>query len=586
MNPEQLLLAVIIASTVLTTTSTLLLAGYAWSRRPASGTQTFVLFMLATAAWSIGQGLEVSTVSWDWKLAFLVIQFGGIVFGPYFFLFFTLGYVGRDPRRVSRLRLPLALPPLLFWLLAATNTYHGLIWSATKLNMTYSLLPLEAVYGRGFLLSTLISFAYVAAGGFLFVRAFNTQRYYRSQVILLCLTAAVVIGGALLSFFGPQAVVELQPITISFALASWLGAYTIIRYRTFDIIPVARGRMVDRMLDGVIILDGADYIIDMNNAAAAILATPATEVVGRRIDKALHGHPRLLYAYFSDDRRLQEIVIDQGDEQNSFEVKISELTSGPAHRSGRLLVLHDISERKKLERIRHDLTYTMVHDLRNPITSNLTMLKMLDSHLDQLQAADRQELISAALDSMQRTLKLVDQIMEVNSLESGVVPMEQTAIHLAPLASDLLHSQFTLAAEKNLQLENLIDLDLPPVWADPDLIVRVLQNLVGNAVKFTPNGGEIRIGARAGAGEKIFVYVSDTGPGIAVEVEDRLFEKFAVGPNRGRGSGLGLAFCKMVIEAHGGQIWVDASSGSGTTFVFTLPQAGTHTNGAAQETQP
>ena len=581
MNPEQLLLTVIISSTVITTTSTLLLAGYAWSRRPAAGTVPFLLFMSSVAVWSMAQALEVSTTAAEWKRLFLVIQFGGIALGPYFFLLFALSYVGRDPQRVARLRPPMLVPPLFFWLLAATNSRHGLIWRDVALDPLHALLPLETIYGFGFWLFSIASLIYIGAGGFLFVRAFNSQQFYRPQVALLSLTGILVVSGMVLHLFGPPVVARLQPISISFAVASLLGAYTVVRFRTFDIIPVARGRLVDRMIDGVLILDSSDHIIDMNQAAAAILNTPAAAAVGKRIDAALHRHQRLLDVYFSDDKRQLEVAIDQGTEKNSFEINITELASGPVHRSGRLLVLHDISERKKLERIRHDLTYTMVHDLRNPITSNLTMLRMLDSHLDQLPSADRQELISAALESMQRTLKLVDQIMEVNSLESGVVPMEPTTIHLSPLANDLLHSQFSLAAEKNLQLENTVDLDLPPVWADPDLIVRVLQNLVGNAVKFTPEGGGIRIGARVGSGQRIFVYVSDTGPGIAPEVKDQLFEKFAVGPNRGRGSGLGLAFCKMVIEAHNGEIWVESNNETGATFIFTLPQATAQQNGVA-----
>jgi signal transduction histidine kinase len=173
---------------------------------------------------------------------------------------------------------------------------------------------------------------------------------------------------------------------------------------------------------------------------------------------------------------------------------------------------------------------------------------------------------------MRRTLKLVDQIMEVNSLESGKVPIDLAVFPLAPMASDFLPSLFSLAAEKEIQLNNDIPIDLPAVIADPELIARVFQNLVGNALKFTPVGGLIRVTATR-QGDRIIVYITDTGPGIASEVRDRLFEKFAVGPNRGRGSGLGLAFCKMVIEAQGQEIWVESSSNAGTTFAFSLAVA-------------
>jgi signal transduction histidine kinase len=118
--------------------------------------------------------------------------------------------------------------------------------------------------------------------------------------------------------------------------------------------------------------------------------------------------------------------------------------------------------------------------------------------------------------------------------------------------------------------------DLPKAWVDAKLTERVLQNLVGNAVKFTPGGGVVRVTAQVDNTEghpRILVAVSDTGPGIPPQIEDRLFQKFVTGRQEGRGSGLGLTFCKMAIEAHDERIWVESTPDEGTTFFFTLPVA-------------
>ncbi|MCB0026817.1 MAG: ATP-binding protein, partial [Anaerolineales bacterium] len=133
--------------------------------------------------------------------------------------------------------------------------------------------------------------------------------------------------------------------------------------------------------------------------------------------------------------------------------------------------------------------------------------------------------------------------------------------------------QFSLAAEKELSLDNDVPMDLPPVWADPNMIGRVMQNLIGNAVKFTPPGGVVRVAAQVSENERLQIYVEDSGLGIPLSLRDRLFEKFAVGNSKERGSGLGLAFCKMVLEEHGEDIWVERSSSRGTVFAFTLPLA-------------
>jgi signal transduction histidine kinase len=113
------------------------------------------------------------------------------------------------------------------------------------------------------------------------------------------------------------------------------------------------------------------------------------------------------------------------------------------------------------------------------------------------------------------------------------------------------------------------------VRADEGLIERVLQNLIGNAIKFTPPGGAIGVLAEAPSAEPGWVRISirDTGPGVPDELRGRLFQKFAAGQQAGRGSGLGLAFCRLVVEAHGGRIWAEGEPGQGAIFIFTLPQA-------------
>jgi signal transduction histidine kinase len=114
---------------------------------------------------------------------------------------------------------------------------------------------------------------------------------------------------------------------------------------------------------------------------------------------------------------------------------------------------------------------------------------------------------------------------------------------------------------------------LPPVIVDAELIGRVLQNLIGNAIKFTPPGGSIRVSAQADAADTrhLVVSVSDSGPGLPAEVQARLFQKFVRGTGPGRGSGLGLAFCRLAVEAHGGRIWADSTPDQGSSFHFTLP---------------
>jgi PAS domain S-box-containing protein len=240
---------------------------------------------------------------------------------------------------------------------------------------------------------------------------------------------------------------------------------------------------------------------------------------------------------------------------------------------GRLLVLRDVTEERLLERMRDDLTHAMVHDLRNPLTVISGALTLLDKDIADDLSSNQHQLWEIACDSLENMLKLVTAILDISRLESRQMPLEHTLISLDDLVTEVLDTQLPLAADKGLRLESEVPSDLPPAWADRGLIARVLQNLIGNAIKFTPTGGVVRVTARPDDSERPrpLVSVIDTGPGVQPEVQERLFQKFVTGRHAGRGSGLGLTFCKMVMDAHDERIWLESTSSEGTTFTFSLP---------------
>ncbi|RLC80087.1 MAG: hypothetical protein DRJ03_22355 [Chloroflexi bacterium] len=239
---------------------------------------------------------------------------------------------------------------------------------------------------------------------------------------------------------------------------------------------------------------------------------------------------------------------------------------------GRLVMLSDVTKERLLERMRDDLTHTMVHDLRNPLTAISGAISLLDKRLADTLSPSQRQLWDIAQNNTGMMLGLVNAILDISRLESQQMPLEHTLISLSDLVTDVLETQSLLAADKGLHLESDVPLTLPPVWADEGLVKRVLHNLVGNAIKFTPDGGTVRVTAQTKASDqsRILVSVSDTGSGIPAEIQDRLFQKFVTGQQEERGSGLGLAFCRMVMEAHDERIWVESTSENGTTFSFTL----------------
>jgi signal transduction histidine kinase len=221
------------------------------------------------------------------------------------------------------------------------------------------------------------------------------------------------------------------------------------------------------------------------------------------------------------------------------------------------------------------MTRMMVHDLRNPVGTILTALQFLGTEAASVLSNDQRRTLTIAHNGAKRMLALVNSILDVSQLESGQMLLNRALIRLDNLIDETLRAQLPQAVAKNQSLESDLPPALPPAWADAELIGRVLQNLVGNAIKFTPAGGVIRVTARVEQDDKrkLLVSVSDTGRGIPPEIRERLFQKFVRGRQVGRGSGLGLAFCKLAVEAHGERIGVESTPESGATFTFSLATA-------------
>lgn len=240
---------------------------------------------------------------------------------------------------------------------------------------------------------------------------------------------------------------------------------------------------------------------------------------------------------------------------------------------GRLLVFHDMTDERELNKIREELVHTMVHDLRNPLTNIFGSLEFLGDEVGPTLSVDYQQVLEIARTNAMHMVDMVAAILEINRLESGQVPLDQKPISLPTLISKVVRTQSNLAKNKNIDLDLETAGDLPLAWADGRLFERVLQNLLDNAIRFTPTNGKIKICASLESPRSnwLLVSVSDTGPGIPEDDQDRIFQKFTTARHEQSGTGLGLAFCKMVVDAHGGRIWTENNETEGTTFYFTLP---------------
>ncbi|MFL5576062.1 MAG: sensor histidine kinase [Gemmatimonadaceae bacterium] len=348
--------------------------------------------------------------------------------------------------------------------------------------------------------------------------------------------------------------------------------------------------------DAIIAVDDEQRIIFFNASAERIFGYAAGEVFGRplavllpeRYAPAHRGHVRGFGAAHEQARRMGERQEISGRRRNGEEFP-AEASIARIEVEGRNVytaVLRDVTERKRIEdrlrvalRARDEMAGIVSHDLRNPVQA----VKMLAGAI---LAAEGEDAVSAAVAEQTAVIRqaaeqmdaLIQDLLDATRIESGQLHVAPRPEEVAALVSSALATLAPLAAAKGLALVVELGPGLPPVLADAERVAQLLSNLVGNAIKFTPRGGRVTVGARLHAADAVGgapcveIAVCDTGPGIPAEQLPHVFERYwQMRPSGRLGAGLGLVIAKGIAEAHGGRIWAESTEGEGTRVAFTLP---------------
>ena len=235
-------------------------------------------------------------------------------------------------------------------------------------------------------------------------------------------------------------------------------------------------------------------------------------------------------------------------------------------------ILRDVTERKNLDNLRNDLISMIYHDLRSPLSNIVSSLDVLQALIPQDSDPAVEPLLDIAIRATERIERLTNSLLDIRRLEAGQSIINRQLVSPSAITHESVENVLPIMDNKNQEISLLIPENLPGVWVDADMIGRVLTNLLENAVKHTPTGSSIYLGARL-EDDKVLMWVQDNGPGIPPEERERIFDKFSRLHGRGgpKGLGLGLAFCRLAVEAHGGQIWVEDGPECGASFKFTLP---------------
>jgi signal transduction histidine kinase len=213
------------------------------------------------------------------------------------------------------------------------------------------------------------------------------------------------------------------------------------------------------------------------------------------------------------------------------------------------------------------------HDLRSPLANIISSMEIMATLVPMDSTSPFKSVYDIASRSTERMQRMISGLLDINRLESGQKITTKEEVEANSLINDAVDTVSPTAHSKEITLVSNVPARLPKIWVDKDMMRRVLTNLLENSVKFTPNGSIIKIGAAA-KNKNLEFWVDDQGPGVPDGAREKIFEKF-VQLNTGltsKGMGLGLTFCQLAVEAHGGKIWVENLPQGGSRFIFSIPQ--------------
>lgn len=328
--------------------------------------------------------------------------------------------------------------------------------------------------------------------------------------------------------------------------------------------------------EGVVVIGNDGNIMMANPAAEKLLGKQGRAIVGQSLKESLREEHSLVLSGGSPES-IKEIEVAGKDEETRRVLRSSNaVVEDLAGRTiGMVSVLSDITKMKEVEQLKSDFVANVSHELRSPLAA---IQKNLGLILDQTAGAinaNQKEFLSLAKDNVERLTRLINDLLDLSKIEAGKMELKKARTDLKALAHKALTAFAGWFREKGITA----CLDVPDtpldLEVDADKITQVLNNLLSNALKFTPTNGEIRIALNAAA-DQIEVLVTDTGIGIARQDLQRIFNKFEqVGANRSggiNGTGLGLPLAKEIVQKHGGCMRVTSEIGKGSTFSFTLPR--------------
>jgi len=536
------------------------------------------MMMSATGIWGITYGMQFTTTSFDQIMFWTYLEYVGIAVIPPLWLIFTLNFAGKEHFLTRNRILALFLVPIVTVVLVATNEYHHLHYRTLILNTSGPVPVVEFETGIWYWIFTSYFYAMLILGAYLMI-----AKYQKSDTVFRKQNSIILVGTFLPVIFNLFYLAGFQPFGLKiditpfgFIISSVVVAFGLIRYQLFNIVPIARDKIVEAMAEGIMVTDTSGRIVDVNPAMRKLLAPYVQQPIGLALTDLLpqlqlpenqfdpHGHHKLEINRTSDGiNRGYSITITPMFDKQSF--------------TGRIFVCKDVTEQREyaeklesLNKLKDKLFSIISHDLRSPLISLLDLLSLNNEGM--LSDEELRSFLPQLQKNVGYTSSLLENLLQWSKSQLQNAVTRPVVINLQALGTTMIETFKDRSAEKGIVMEILIA-ENTQVMADRDMVEAVFRNLLSNAIKFCNRDDTIRVSSEAGETHTT-ICIADTGVGISDPDIDKLFKADTFtkrGTMNEQGTGLGLLLAKDFIEKNQGRIWVHSELGKGSEFYFTLP---------------
>lgn len=549
--------------------------------------QAFGLMMLSNAIWSLGYGLELASPVLNQAKFFINIEYIGITTLPLYWVLFCLKIAGKEkwnrhPFIISVLIGVTVTVTLLVW----TNSHHHLHYKNYYMDQTGEFPMVYIVPGISYKLFTVYFYLLLGFGSYLLISTFRkADPIYKSQNYSIVIAAIIPWITNMTYVFGFRPLGNLDLTPFSFAATIFFIAIAIYRFKLFDVLPIAREKVLDLIQDGFLVVDKKNRVIDYNNAFRKYLKDPnSKKIIGTQIETLFPEQTAFFEFLEKHHSGKIELHIDSPSGPIDLEADILYLDENRLNNDATIIKLQDLThfkqealksqqqteELKKLNQLKDRIFSIIAHDLRGPLVNLSEVLKMISNNLITIE--EFKELSPILNKDILYTTDLLENILHWSRSQLKGYGISKEYFDLKSMIVNEVNYHLPSAASKNIQIVQ----DVFPgniVYADMLMIQIVVRNLLSNAIKFCYEGCEIDINAVYQKG-KMLLSISDNGTGIKKETLEKLFGGDNIstrGTMNEKGTGLGLMVCKEFMERNDGHISVKSELGKGTTFHLSIP---------------